>query len=82
MGGWFITAASQFVAWQNKALQGLATATAPLVVIIMGYWGMRIPTLSPMAASLKSYWLYSMSTSPDWPSALTPWLWPPGSSTC
>ncbi len=58
MGGWFITAATLFVAWRNRALQGLATATAPLVIIMMGYGVMRNPTLSPMAASLKSYWLY------------------------
>jgi cytochrome c-type biogenesis protein CcsB len=58
MGGWFITAATLFVAWRNKSLQGLATATAPLVVIMMGYGVMRNPVLSPMAASLKSYWLY------------------------
>jgi cytochrome c-type biogenesis protein CcsB len=58
MGGWFIIAATLFVAWQNKALQGLATATTPLVIIMMGYGVMRNPTLSPMAASLKSYWLY------------------------
>jgi cytochrome c-type biogenesis protein CcsB len=58
MGGWFITAATLFVAWRNRALQGLATATAPLVVIMMGYGVMRNPLLSPMSASLKSYWLY------------------------
>ena len=58
MGGWFITAATLLVVWQNRALQGLATATAPLVIFMMGYGVMRNPTLSPMAASLKSYWLY------------------------
>jgi cytochrome c-type biogenesis protein CcsB len=58
MGGWFIIAATLFVAWQNRALQGLATATIPLVIIMMGYGVMRNPTLSPMAANLKSYWLY------------------------
>ena len=58
MGGWFITAATLLVAWKNRSLQGLATATAPLVILMMGYGVMRNPTLSPMAVSLKSYWLY------------------------
>ena len=58
MGGWFIVAASLLVAWRNKSLQPLAAATVPLVVVMMGYGVMRNPTLTPMAASLKSYWLY------------------------
>jgi cytochrome c-type biogenesis protein CcsB len=58
MGGWFVIAGTLYVGWRNKALQALATATAPLVVLMMGYGVMRSPVLSPMAASLKSYWLY------------------------
>ncbi|MBK5273447.1 MAG: cytochrome c biogenesis protein CcsA [Desulfuromonadales bacterium] len=58
MGGWFIIAATLFVGWQNKLLQGLAVATAPLVVIMMGYGYMLNPALTPMAASLKTIWLY------------------------
>jgi len=58
MGGWFIIAGSLFVARRNKELQPLAAATVPLVVVMMGYGVMRNPTLNPMAASLKTGWLY------------------------
>jgi len=58
MGGWFIIAGTLFVGWQNKQLQGLAVGTAPLVVIMMGYGYMQNPGLTPMAASLKTIWLY------------------------
>jgi len=58
MGGWFIAGATILVAWRNKALQPLAAATIPLVVVMMGYGVMRNPSLTPMAASLKTGWLY------------------------
>jgi len=58
MGGWFIIAGTLFVGWQNKALQGLAVGTVPLVLIMMGYGYMQDPGLTPMAASLKTVWLY------------------------
>jgi cytochrome c-type biogenesis protein CcsB len=58
MGGWFMIAGTLFVGWQNKTLQGLAVGTAPLVVIMMGYGYMQNPGLTPMAASLKTIWLY------------------------
>lgn len=58
MGGWFIIAGTLFVGWQNKSLQGLAVATLPLVIIMMGYGYMQKPGLTPMAASLKTVWLY------------------------
>jgi cytochrome c-type biogenesis protein CcsB len=58
MGGWFIIAGTLFVGWQNKQLQGLAVATVPMVLIMMGYGYMQNPGLTPMAASLKTVWLY------------------------
>ena len=58
MGGWFIIVGTLFVGWQNKLLQGLAAATTPIVVIMMGYGYMQNPGLTPMAASLKTIWLY------------------------
>jgi cytochrome c-type biogenesis protein CcsB len=58
MGGWFIVAGSLAVGWRNKELQPLGAATVPLVVVMMGYGVMRNPTLTPMAASLKTGWLY------------------------
>jgi len=58
MGGWFVITGTLFVTWRNRSLQALGTATVPLVILMMGYGVMRNPTLTPMAASLKSYWLY------------------------
>jgi len=58
MGGWFIIGATLLVGWQNKQLQALAVATGPLVVVMMGYGYMQNPDLTPMAASLKTVWLY------------------------
>jgi cytochrome c-type biogenesis protein CcsB len=46
------------VGWRNRSLQGLAVATVPLVLIMMGFGYMRNPVLTPMAASLKTFWLY------------------------
>lgn len=58
MGGWFILAGTLWVGWRNKELQGLAVATLPLVIIMMGYGYMQHPGLTPKAASLKTIWLY------------------------
>ena len=58
MGGWIIIAATLYVGWRNKAMQGLSAATVPLVLIMMGFGYMRNPVLTPMAASLKTVWLY------------------------
>jgi len=58
MGGWIVIAGTLIVGWRNKSLQRLAVATVPLVLIMMGYGYMRNPVLTPMAASLKTFWLY------------------------
>lgn len=58
MGGWFIIGATLLVGWRNKQLQAMAVATGPLVVVMMGYGYMQNPDLTPMAASLKTVWLY------------------------
>jgi cytochrome c-type biogenesis protein CcsB len=58
MGGWFIIGATLFTGWRNKSLQGFAAVTTPLVVFLMGYGYMQNPALTPMAASLKTIWLY------------------------
>jgi cytochrome c-type biogenesis protein CcsB len=58
MGSWFIIAGTLFVGWQNKQLQGLAVGTIPLVLVMLGYGYMQDPGLTPMAASLKTVWLY------------------------
>jgi cytochrome c-type biogenesis protein CcsB len=58
MGGWIIVGATILVGWRNRSLQVMAIATVPLVVIMMGFGYMRNPVLTPMAASLKTFWLY------------------------
>ena len=58
MGGWFVIAATLIAGWRNRSLQPLGAASVPLVVLMMGYGVMRYPVLTPMAASLKTYWLY------------------------
>jgi len=58
MWGWFIVSLTLYAAWRHKELRLLAAATAPLTLLLMGYGYMRKPTLGPMAASLKTFWLY------------------------
>jgi cytochrome c-type biogenesis protein CcsB len=58
MGGWFIISFTLFIARRNRQLQLLAAGTVPAVLIIMGFGVMRSPALTPMSASLKSFWLY------------------------
>jgi len=58
MGGWFIIGGTLLVSLRNKKLQVFCVATAPLVIFLMGYGYMQNPELTPMAASLKTIWLY------------------------
>jgi cytochrome c-type biogenesis protein CcsB len=58
MGGWFILMGTLIVGWRSREQQWLSVATVPLVVILMGYGYMQNPGLTPMAASLKTIWLY------------------------
>jgi cytochrome c-type biogenesis protein CcsB len=58
MGGWFIICATLVVGWRDKGLQPVAAATVPLVTVMMGYGVMRHPVLTPLAASLRTSWLY------------------------
>ncbi len=58
MGGWFIVISTLYVAWRQKPLRILGAVTLPAALLIMGYGVMRNPTLEPMSATLKSFWLY------------------------
>jgi len=58
LGGWFVIAGTLYVSWRNKPLQSLAIGSVPLVIVMMGYGFMRNPTLTPLAANLKTFWLY------------------------
>lgn len=57
-GGWFIVLFTLVVGWRQRPLRILAVATLPLTFLLMGYGVMRAPALTPLAASLKSVWLY------------------------
>jgi cytochrome c-type biogenesis protein CcsB len=58
MGCWFIISGTLIAGWRSRDQQGLAVATVPLVIILLGYGYMQHPGLTPMAASLKTFWLY------------------------
>lgn len=58
MGGWFIILATLYVGYGRRKLHILAVGTVPAALLIMGYGAMRNPVLTPMAASLKTVWLY------------------------
>ncbi len=58
MGGWFIIAMTIYIAWQHRSLQGIAIATVPFTILLMGYGVMQNPSLTPKIASLKTFWLY------------------------
>jgi len=58
LGGWFIVASTLFVAVRRPAMRAIALGTLPLTLLLMGFGVMRKPELGPMAASLKSFWLY------------------------
>jgi cytochrome c-type biogenesis protein CcsB len=58
MGGWFITAGTLLIGWRNRSLQAMASVSVPFVILMMGYGFMSTPRLAPMAASLKTLWLY------------------------
>lgn len=58
MGGWFIILMTLYVGYGRRRLHLLSVGTVPAALLIMGYGVMRNPVLAPMAASLKTVWLY------------------------
>lgn len=58
MGGWFIVVGSLIVGFRNKSLQILSSVSTALVLVLMAFGYMSNPALTPMAASLKTVWLY------------------------
>lgn len=57
MGGWFIVLSTLYVCIRHKHVRIIGIATLPAVLLIMGYGVMRNPVLSPLDATLKSFWL-------------------------
>lgn len=58
MGGWFIILLTLYVSYGKRKFELISVGTVPAALLIMGYGVMRHPVLTPMAASLKSIWLY------------------------
>jgi cytochrome c-type biogenesis protein CcsB len=58
LGGLFIVGFTLFVSWRQRELRIVAAATLPLAFLLMAYGAMRQPALTPLAASLKTFWLY------------------------
>lgn len=57
-GSWFVVGGTLLVALRRRAHGVLALATVPFALLLLGYGYMRQPELGPMAAALKSPWLY------------------------
>lgn len=58
MGGWFIILFTLIVALRRRELHILGVGTVPATLLMMGFGVMRKTELGPMAASLKTFWLY------------------------
>jgi len=57
-GSWFILLFAILLSRKLKGLDVIFAAVLPCVLLIMGFGVTRTPSLAPMAASLKSVWLY------------------------
>jgi len=57
-GGWLIIALFVLSFMKRKELQPLGVVILPATLLLMGFGVMRSPSLTPMAASLKTFWLY------------------------
>jgi cytochrome c-type biogenesis protein CcsB len=58
MAGWFVMAFTVGAVLRRRTLESLPVGTLPFTVLLMGFGFMRNPVLGPVAASLKSFWLY------------------------
>jgi cytochrome c-type biogenesis protein CcsB len=58
LGAWFVVSLTFYATVRHKVLKPLGLATLPFALILLGYGVMRDPELLPMAASVKSFWLY------------------------
>lgn len=57
-GSWIIVLFTLFLSIRHRALRPVGVATLPFSLLMLGFAVMRNPVLSPMAASVKSSWLY------------------------
>lgn len=57
-GAWFIGGFTLWSYYGKKGLKGVPLFTLPLSLLILGYGVMSNPTLAPLSAGMKSFWLY------------------------
>jgi cytochrome c-type biogenesis protein CcsB len=57
-GTWIILLVTIYLSIRHKSLRPIGVATLPFCLILLGFGVMRSPVLSPMAASVRSFWLY------------------------
>lgn len=57
-GTWVIILITIYLSIRHKTLRPIGVATLPFCLLLLGFGAMRSPVLSPMAASVRSFWLY------------------------
>jgi cytochrome c-type biogenesis protein CcsB len=57
-GTWIIVLFTLYLSIRHKTLRPVGVATLPFSLLLLGFGVMRTPVLSPMAASVRSFWLY------------------------
>ena len=57
-GGFFIIVLFAWTFFKRKDLQPVGVVIMPATLLLMGFGVMRSPSLTPMAATLKTFWLY------------------------
>lgn len=57
-GSWIIVLFTLYLAFRYKRLKALGIATIPFSLLMLGFGVMRNPVLTPMSASVRSFWLY------------------------
>lgn len=57
-GSWIIVLLTLYLSIRHKNLRAVGVGTLPFSLLMLGYGMMRSPVLAPMAASVKSFWLY------------------------
>ncbi len=57
-GSWIVILFTLYLSFRHKTLKAVGVATLPFSLLLLGFGVMRNPVLTPMAASLKSFWMY------------------------
>lgn len=55
---WFIVLFFLYVSFRYPSLKAIGVAVLPFSLLLLGYASTRVPLLAPMAASVRSFWLY------------------------